>query len=329
VTGDQGSADGRRLASKKATIGLDFSFASSRNARDMPFVALGMRSIPDFVAIVASRVRWPEGSFSLSRNRGELMRALWLPLLAAALAIAITSLMDMNGLFVYSALALCPLLLVFWLIKRLPRKAVGFALAPSRYFVYALLFPIVVQGAIAAAAAYNHQFDFSHTTWWKVGVNLALLSVTSLVIAIVTEEGFFRGWLWAAFRDARLGSSATLLWTSVLFAAWHWSAITLDTGFNVEPARIPLFLLNAAVLGAIWGVMRDRSGSIVVSSLSHAVWNAGAYVLYGYGTHAGALGIADTYFYGPEVGIMGLGLNAAYLLAALLFWKRAPSAPTA
>jgi hypothetical protein len=60
-----------------------------------------------------------------------------------------------------------------------------------------------------------------------------------------------------------------------------------------------------------------------VSSLSHGLWNGGAYVLFGFGTRTGALGIRNTTLFGPEVGVLGLALNVA--LAALL-WRRSKTA---
>lgn len=73
-----------------------------------------------------------------------------------------------------------------------------------------------------------------------------------------------------------------------------------------------MFLVNAAVLGANWGLLRSLSGSVVVASVSHGLWNGMAYALFGFGTHVGALGIQDTSLYGPEVGVLGLGLNVAF-----------------
>ena len=78
-------------------------------------------------------------------------------------------------------------------------------------------------------------------------------------------------------------------------------------------------MLNAAVMGLIWGLLRSSSGSILVSSISHGLWNGGAYVLFGYGTTLGALGIHETAIYGPEVGFLGLGLNLLFA-AALWSW---------
>ena len=55
------------------------------------------------------------------------------------------------------------------------------------------------------------------------------------------------------------------------------------------------------------------SGSVVVPSLCHAVWNGIDYPLFGFGERVGALGIQHTEIYGPEVGVLGIGLNLAFL----------------
>jgi hypothetical protein len=100
-------------------------------------------------------------------------------------------------------------------------------------------------------------------------------------------------------------------------ALWHVSAVALPTGFDLPARQIPIFLLNAAVMGAIWGVLRQLSGSIIVSSVSHGIWNGIAYALFGYGTRRGALGVSNTALYGPEVGLLGLGLNVLALCVLL------------
>ena len=63
-------------------------------------------------------------------------------------------------------------------------------------------------------------------------------------------------------------------------------------------------------------LFRWKSGSVIVPSVSHGIWNAVAYAFYGTGVEAGALGIQDTAIYGAEVGIVGLGLNV--VLAVVL-----------
>jgi membrane protease YdiL (CAAX protease family) len=80
-------------------------------------------------------------------------------------------------------------------------------------------------------------------------------------------------------------------------------------------------MINAAVMGAVWGLLRCISGSVIVASLSHGLWNGMDYVCFGFGTKIGALGIKNTALYGPEVGVLGLALNIAFLAALWRWWK--------
>ena len=95
--------------------------------------------------------------------------------------------------------------------------------------------------------------------------------------------------------------------------------MTLDPDFKPPTEQIPVYLCNAAVIGAVWGLLRVQSGSIVVTSLSHGLWNGMAYVLFGFGSRQGSLGIRNTAVFGPENGLLGLGCN---LLFAWLLWRR-------
>ena len=110
-----------------------------------------------------------------------------------------------------------------------------------------------------------------------------------------------------------------LLLSSVAFAAWHLSAVLLPTGFNPPLAQVPVYLINATVLGAIWGMFRMISGSVFVPSVAHGLWNGIAYVFFGFGAMRGALGIEETAIYGPEAGLLGLAAN---LLFAIVLWFR-------
>ena len=71
--------------------------------------------------------------------------------------------------------------------------------------------------------------------------------------------------------------------------------------------------------------MRSISRSILVSSVSHGVWNALAYVLFGFGTKVGALGVEQTALYGPEVGALGLAMNVILVAAACRWWRSGSS----
>lgn len=95
--------------------------------------------------------------------------------------------------------------------------------------------------------------------------------------------------------------------------------MTLDPDFKPPTEQIPVYLCNAAVIGVVWGLLREQSGSIVVTSLSHGLWNGMAYVLFGFGSLQGSLGIRNNAVFGPENGLPGLGCNLTF---AWLLWRR-------
>lgn len=72
-----------------------------------------------------------------------------------------------------------------------------------------------------------------------------------------------------------------------------------------RPAPLPLMVLF--------------SGSLIVASLGHGLWNGATYALFGFGTKIGALGIRNTAFFGAESGVLGLLLNVVFA-AALWRW---------
>jgi membrane protease YdiL (CAAX protease family) len=248
--------------------------------------------------------------------------------LGVLLAIGITTAMYSSGLSAFSALPLFPLIALFWYMERLSRRSIGFVGGHASHYLLAVLHPLVVLGALAIVSSAAGAVDTSQVSWGSISRNFALMAISTILIAMITEEGFFRGWLFASLEDKGLKGIQALLWSSIAFAFWHLSAVLLPTGFDLPRARIPLFILNAGVIGAIWGLMRWLSGSVVVASVSHGLWNGGAYVLFGYGTKTGALGIENTSLYGPEVGVLGLSLN---LLFALALWqwsrRKLPASP--
>jgi len=252
-----------------------------------------------------------------------MSRQLRWPLFGVGVAVAITSAMDAVGLESLSAFPLALLFGTFWYLQRLSRREVGFAMGDSRSCLLAIAYPVAVSAALALAAAAVRALDVSHTDWRKAGLNFLLAAVATTLVASVTEEGFFRGWLWASLERAGLSGSKIMLWTSVAFALWHWSAAILAAGFRPPPSQVPVYLLNALVIGAVFGLLRWRSGSVFVSSLSHGVWNGLAYVFFGFGKRVGALGIQNTGVFGPEVGILGLALNVFVLVLWLWYDRRA------
>jgi len=255
--------------------------------------------------------------------------ALTKPLVGVLVAIAVTTIMDAAGLAMFSSFCLLPLIGVFWFRDRFARADIGLAWGRPAHYAPAVLYGPAVQGAAGLIAMIAGAVHVGGANWKKAGLNVLLVSASTIIAAILTEEGFFRGWLWASLARAGLGEARVLLWSSVAFSLWHLSSVSLKTGFELPAEQIPVFLVNAAVMGAIWGMLRLLSGSVVVASVSHGIWNGLAYVLFGYGTKVGALGITATSVFGPEVGILGLVLNAIFAWA---LWRRAkrlrPSAPS-
>lgn len=241
-------------------------------------------------------------------------------LIGVLIAIAITTALDAAGLSAFSALPLLPLAGLFWYLERHSRGTMGLVWGKPRHYTLAILYPAVVLGAAIAIAAIAGVVDTTATDWPRTWRHLAIIAGSTILVAILTEEGFFRGWLFASLGRAGLSRPRILVWSSIAFSLWHLSAVTLNTGFDLPAAQVPVYMINAALLGAIWGMLRLISGSVIVASISHGLWNGGAYVMFGYGNTAGTLAIEDTALYGPETGLVGLALN---LLFALMLVVRA------
>jgi len=248
-----------------------------------------------------------------------------LPAIAGfAVATGITVTMDATGYAMFSSLPLFPLAALFWYLQKFSRAEIGLTWGQPQAYGLALAYPAVVLSGTGLIAFAAGAVDTSGANWQNVAINLAAGSTIGILMLTLTEEGFFRGWLWAALQRAGKSDTYILIWTSVAFTVWHISAISLDTGFDIPASEIPIYLVNATLLGLIWGYLRQMSGSVVVAAVSHAVWNAFAYALYGFGEKVGALGIQQTHIYGPEVGFVGIVLNGLFL-AALVYqfsWKR-------
>jgi membrane protease YdiL (CAAX protease family) len=200
-------------------------------------------------------------------------------------------------------------------------------LGAPRDYGLAALYPLAVLGAVTVVAAAAGAANLAGADWHRAGTRFLLMGTSTILAVILTEEGFFRGWLWASLVRAGSSDRQALLWSSLAFALWHLSAVSLKTGFDLPAAQIPVFMVNAALMGAIWGLLRWISGSVIVASVSHGLWNGGAYVLYGFGTKVGALGVQKTALFGPEVGLLGLVLNLVF--AAALWWWARPEQPSA
>lgn len=139
--------------------------------------------------------------------------------------------------------------------------------APRRYVVIAvaggLISPFIVQGVawlLGDADANSKALVDAYRATQKAGL-LPILWLNLILVAPITEEIVFRGFLLPSWALSRLGSIGAIVATTVLFAAvhiqydWHGMAAI-------------------AVAGLFYGWLRWRSGSLLPSIIAHVGGNA-------------------------------------------------------
>ena len=81
------------------------------------------------------------------------------------------------------------------------------------------------------------------------------------------EELFWRGYLQRIWQK-KLGKASALPLAAAVYAAVH------VTSGN------PVLVLAAAVCGLFWGALYQRSGSVLVVAVSHALWDLAVFLLF-------------------------------------------------
>jgi uncharacterized protein len=251
------------------------------------------------------------------------------PVLGLLVAIAIITAIFASGLPAeLGALSLIPLVGLFWYLGRFSRAEMGFVWGRGRYYSLGLLQPAFVFIPVALAAWIAGAIHLQNSGWPKTMFNLVTTIPITILLAVITEEGFFRGWLWAALQRAGLSRVWIVLLTSLAIAAWHLPVALLSTEFDLSSAQALMYVINITITGLIMGVLRLSSRSVVVPSISHGIWNGILYPLFGAGTQIGFLGIQDGTFH-PEVGVMGLVLNLVLAVGLWLWYWHADRKPAA
>jgi uncharacterized protein len=105
---------------------------------------------------------------------------------------------------------------------------------------------------------------FAPSLWQQTGIRLApgfwKWAPAELIVTAIPEEFFFRGYLQGRLRDAFRPATAIAL-SSLLFGLGHYLV-------DFNPQR-----LAVAFPGLLFGILRERSGSIVPGALFHAGCN--------------------------------------------------------
>lgn len=249
--------------------------------------------------------------------------SLW-PLIASIGAIAISPLLLLaTGEGASYSLWLAVMMFGLWAAQRLTKREVGVAIGDSKSYLVAIAYTVGIIGCVALGAWAAQLIDLKNYSATTVFRRLSLNFLLTFVLALITEEGFFRGALWGSCMRAGFTPAKTLIWTSLAFGLWHLAVPIIDPDFNQSLSKVPQYVIGSTAFGVAMGMLRLRSGSIVVPSFCHALWNASDYTFFGAGQKVGQLGISDTSMWDPERGYAGLVLVT--LVAAFWWWRAKPA----
>jgi len=253
------------------------------------------------------------------------MKASSWPLIASIAAIVISPLLVLataqGALYnVWLAVMMASL----WVVQRLSKREVGVATGDRKSYLVAAAYAVAIIGCVALGAWIAQLIDLQGWSATTVFRRLSLNFLVTFVLALITEEGFFRGALWGSCERAGFSPAKTVIWTSVAFGLWHFAVPLIDPDFSQPLGKVPQYVIGSTAFGVAMGLLRLRSGSIFVPSFCHALWNGSVYTFFGAGEKIGQLGIADPRVWDPERGYAGLVL--AMLAAVLLWWWIKPDA---
>lgn len=137
---------------------------------------------------------------------------------------------------------------------------------PERRFVLlgllslAIIIPLVDLVSWLAGYAVTPSFVIDIYRSARDAGGLLLLTVALVVAAPLVEEVVFRGFLLPGLAASRLGASGAILFTSVFWALLHVQ-------------YQPFYLLQIIVLGIVFGWLRLKSGSTMLTIILHGLLN--------------------------------------------------------
>lgn len=117
-----------------------------------------------------------------------------------------------------------------------------------------------------------------------IALQLALLPLAAFInlIPALGEELGWRGWLLPKLMP--LGTLAALLVSGVIWGLWHAPLILLGYNYPDAPGWLGLtaMVIMCILVGAVFGWLRLRSGSVWPAALAHAAFNGagGSYLLF-------------------------------------------------
>jgi uncharacterized protein len=101
----------------------------------------------------------------------------------------------------------------------------------------------------------------------KSGAQALRIGLLLLLVIGPGEELFWRGYLQRTWQK-KLGNASALPLTVAVYTVVHVASGN------------PVLVLAAAVCGLFWGVLYQRSGSVLLVAVSHAVWALAVFLLF-------------------------------------------------
>ena len=189
---------------------------------------------------------------------------------------------------------------------RLPRRALGIAAAPPRFWAAGALVGVsawYLNLALidALVTVEPEEVETLQRLVERPGLPVVLLAVA--LVPAVCEEVLFRGVLLRGLA-ARIAPVAALLVSSAMFAVYHFK---------------PVQMLPTFTLGLVLGAISLRAGSILPSALAHLLNNAMAIVVDRQASEPLSRGLAEH----PRLALAGFG---ALFIAGTAVAVSAPAA---
>jgi membrane protease YdiL (CAAX protease family) len=72
---------------------------------------------------------------------------------------------------------------------------VGFVWGRPRDYLASVLYPVLVIGMVTLVTLAAGVVDTAETDWSRFWLNLVAGGLSTVLVTLITEEGFFRGWL--------------------------------------------------------------------------------------------------------------------------------------
>ncbi len=101
----------------------------------------------------------------------------------------------------------------------------------------------------------------------RAGAQALRIGLLLLLVIGPGEELFWRGYLQRTWQK-KLGNASALPLTVAVYTAVHVASGN------------PVLVLAAAVCGLFWGILYQRSGSVLLVAVSHTVWDIAVFLLF-------------------------------------------------